>query len=206
MTKQNKTEKYLNEMLAAFDSRAAYELSKNAENSNIQTTRADLKASVNHEAIAKLMMQANVSADFINRAERSNSRFNVYSAEKIINIARFAASAAALNHYTLNILKSIVACQIAEIDFTQADAVSACSLSVKVNSAKVALISQYQKHVSANTASTQASSSLNALLMTNLIYETRNAANVTCFKLHDTEYAHDFCAHDALVRCSTVAH
>ncbi len=189
MTKANKTQMFLSTMLAAFDSRAAYEVSKNAENTNMQKTLTDLKVSVNHESIAALMMKANVSADFINRAERSNARFNVYSAEKIVNVIRFAASAAALNHYTLNILKSVCACENASVDFTQADAVSACSLSVKVNAAKASHISQYQKHVSANTASTQASSSLNALLMTNVIIEKRNAANVTCFKLSNSDFA-----------------
>lgn len=192
MTKQNKIEKYQNDMLAAFDARAAYELSKNADNLNMQKTLADLRASVAHVEIAKLMCAANVDANFINRAERANARFNVYSAEKIVNIVRFAASVAALNHYTLNIVKSLYNCFNASVDFTQRDAVACCSLDVKVDASKSHLISQYQKHIASNTASTQASSSLNALLMTNVIVEYRNAANVTCFRFADSDFANDF--------------
>lgn len=191
MSKKNTIENYKNEMLAAFDARAAYELSKNAENMNMQKTLSDLRASVNHDAIAKLMLSANVNADFINRSERTNARFNVYSAEKIVNIIRFAASAATLNHYTLAIIKSMYNCFNAEIDFTQRDALSACSLTAKVDSSKAAHIVQYQKHVALNTAATQSSSSLNALLMTNVIVEYRNAANVTCFRFTDSDFANE---------------
>lgn len=189
MTKQNKIEKYQSEMLAAFDARADYERAKNADNNNMQKTLADLRASVAHTEIARLMLAANVNANFINRAERANARFNVYSAEKIVNIVRFAASVAALNHYTLNILRSVIACNAANVDFAQRDAQSACTLNAKVDASKAALISVYQKHVALDTASTQASSSLNALLMTNVIVEYRNAANVACFKLAESEFA-----------------
>lgn len=189
MTKQNKIEKYHNDMLAAFDARAAYELSKNADNLNMQKTLADLRASVAHVEIAKLMCAANVDANFINRAERANARFNVYSAEKVVNVIRSAASVAALNHYTLNILRSIVACEREALDFTQRDAQACCSLDVKVDTSKLHVISQYQKHIATNTAATQASSSLNALLMTHAIVEYRNAANATCFKVADNEFA-----------------
>jgi hypothetical protein len=187
MTK--KLQSFITEINAAFDARAEYENAKNAENTNIQRTLADLRASCSHEAIAKLMLAANIDAAFINRAERSNARFNVYSAEKIVNVFRFAASAASLNHYTLNILKSIIACNAASIDFTQRDAVACCTLEAKLDATKAALLSQYQKHVAMNTASTQASSSLNALLACSVIVEKRNAANVSCFALAESELA-----------------
>lgn len=180
---------YITELNNAFDARAEYETAKNADNLNMQKTLADLRASATHETIAKLMLSANLDASFINRAERSNARFNVYSAEKVINVFRAIASVATLNHYTLNILKSVIACDNAQIDFTQRDAVSACSLDVKVDSAKASLISQYAKHIALNTASTQASSSLNALIMCNVITERRNASNTTCFTLTDSDNA-----------------
>jgi len=189
MTKQSKVEKYLNDMIAAFDARATYECAKNADNSNMQKTLSDLKASVSHAEIARLMLAANIDCNFINRAERANARFNVYSAEKVVNVIRATASVATLNHYTLNILRSIVACNAASVDFTQRDAVSACSLTAKVDNSKLSLISQYQKHVALNTAATQASSSLNALLMCAAIVEYRNAANMTCFKVAESEIA-----------------
>ena len=189
MTKQSKVEKYQSDMNAAFDARATYEREKNIDNLNMQKTLSDLRASVAHVEIAKLMLAANVDCNFINRAERANARFNVYSAEKIVNIIRHAASVSALNHYTLHILRSIVACERASVDFTQREAVASCSLDVKVDTSKLHLISQYQKHIASNTAATQASSSINALLMTHAIVEYRNAANATCFKVADNEFA-----------------
>lgn len=190
MTKKSNTvENYRAELLSQIDARAAFELAKSVDNTNIQKTLSDLRASVDHDVIAKLMLAANVDAAFINRSERVNARFNVYSAEKVINAIRAAASAATLNHYSLAIMRSIVACQKASVDFTQRDALSACSLNAKVDSSKAAYITQYQKHVALDTAATQSSSSLNALVIAKAIVEYRNAANATCFKLADTEIA-----------------
>jgi len=186
---ENTVSNYLADMLAAFDARASYEASKNADNSNMQETLKDLRKSVNHDAIASVMLAANLDASFINRAERNNSRFNVYSAQKVVNVARHAASAATLNHYTKAILASLVAFKKANVDFTHKDAIASCSIDSKVNKAKDSLLVRYQKVVAANTASTQASSSVNALQMMHIVNETRNAANETCYVLNDNEIA-----------------
>lgn len=181
------TSAYLADMLAAFDARASYEAAKNAENSNIQETIKDLRKSVNHSAIAQVFMSANVSADFINRAERNNARFNVYSAQKVVNVARAAKSASALNHYTKAILLSLREFAKAKVSFTHKDAIAACSIDSKVAASKEALIKRYEKIVSASTASTQASSSVNALLQFACVTEKRDSANNVCYELNENE-------------------
>ena len=180
---------YLATLLSNFDERAAYEIAKDANNDSIQNTLKDLRESVNHSVIADLMSASNIDANFINRSERSNARFNVYSAEKVINVIRAALSVARLNHYSLHILRSVIACEKANVDFTQKDAAACCTLNAKLDASKAALLSQYEKHIALNTASTQSSSSLNALLICNVIRETRSAASVNVFKLAETEIA-----------------
>jgi hypothetical protein len=182
-----KIETYKNELLSAIDSRAAYELAKNAENASMQATIKDLRKSVDHDAIASAMLASNVDAQFINRAERSNNRYNVYAAEKVVNVARYLAKAATLNHYSLAIVKAAIALQASDLLLTHADAVCVCSKDAKHKDAKRAKIvksAHYDKHVSSNTASTQSSSSINALQTFNVLIEKRDAANVVAYELN----------------------
>ncbi|SER26744.1 hypothetical protein SAMN05216548_11434 [Faunimonas pinastri] len=175
---------YRASLIAAFDARATYESAKNSENTSMQNTLATMKKSVDHDAIASIMLAANVDATFINRAERSNARFNVYASEKVINVARACASAAQLNHYTRAILLTAQAFQNAELRMTHKDAISACSMSCKSDAKREKIIVKYMKHVAANTASTQSSSSINALQMFDVLRETRDESNAICYTLN----------------------
>lgn len=185
-------------LLDAIDSRAAYESAKNVDNTSMQKTLSDIRKSVNHDTIANMMLASNVDAAIINRAERSNNRFNVYSYEKIVNVARYLASVASINHYTRAILASVHAFETAEFTFTHKDAVCACSKAVKQTDSKKESILKsvrYDKHVAANTASTQASSSLNALIAFNVLRESRDEANNVTYSLNrDTQATQDIAA------------
>jgi hypothetical protein len=176
---------YRNALLAAIDARASYELSKSAENDSMQETLKDIRKSVDHIDVCAVFFLANVDSNRINRAERVNARYNVYAYEKDVNIARAAMKVASLNHYTKAIL--LTAKRFAEHDLmlTHNDAQSACSLSVKTsNTSREKMIVKYQKHVSAKTAATQSSSSINALQSFNVLVETRDASNVVCYRLN----------------------
>ena len=85
-----------------------------------------MKAAVDHERIAEIMFVGGVDATRINRQERQGSRYNVYAYEKDINIARTLAAVAALNHYTVHILKTADALRMAEMTLTHDDAFCAC--------------------------------------------------------------------------------
>lgn len=178
-------------VLASIDARKAYELNKNSEATNMCATLDKLRKSFDHDAIAATMLACSVNADFINHAERSNARFNVYSAEKVQNILAFVArSSFALNHYTLNILKTCAAMTNADVLMTHSDAVAACSSDSKIaDKTKAKLLVRYARITNANTASTQASSSLNALKVCNVISETRDAANNVSYRMRDTDAA-----------------
>lgn len=181
------TTSYMTSLLDAMNARFDYETAKNADSHNMQKTLADLKRAMSVVSVAQMMQAANVDAAFINRAERSNARYNVYAAEKVVNIARTLANVATLNHYTRAILLSMSALEANQLTLTQKDAVAACSVAVKLSDVKRdKLLVKYQKHASANTASTQASSSLNALKTFNMIRESRDDANNAVFVLNES--------------------
>jgi hypothetical protein len=178
---------YVAELNAALDARAAYELAKNAANDSMQSTLSSLRKSMTHADIAAQLHSCNVDANFINRSERSNNRYNVYAAQKVDNVARAAKSVEELNHYTLAILRVALAVEKIESKLSHKDAVSACSASVKHSEAKrESLIKslRYAKHVAANTASTQSSSSINALQTCNILSESRDAANAVVYSVN----------------------
>lgn len=175
---------FRSKLVKAFDARAAYESSKNADNDSIQKTLRDMRASVDNDMIAEVFAIANVDANFINRSERKTARFNVYSAQKVINIARAAKSAETLNHYTRAILASAIALSEHDMLINHRDAASACTLSVKTDAKREKLLRKYQKHVAANTAATQSSSSINALQMFDVLRETRDDANNVCYSVN----------------------
>lgn len=180
---------YHDMLVSEIDSRIAYEVEKNADSLSIQKTLNDIRKAVSFKSVADVMCAANVDAAFINRAERSNARFNVYAAEKVVNVARAAAKLATLNHYTLAILRSALALEANQMTLTQRDAVAACSIDMKLADAKRdKILVKYQKHVHASTASTQASSSINALKMYNVLRESRDDANQTVFTIVDCDF------------------
>lgn len=182
--------KYTTAINTAFDSRASYETQKNKGNTNIQKTLSDMKKHFANETLVKVFNNAKIDADFINRNERSNAKFNVYAAQKVINIAKSSASAATLNHYTKAILATANALQAQDMLISHKDAVSACSLDCKHSDAKrEKLIVKYDKHVAANTASTQSSSSINALQACNVLIEKRDSANTVCYELAKNPFA-----------------
>lgn len=181
------TQDYRTALLASVDARAAHELAKNSENTSMQATLSQIRKSVDHDVIAQIMLASNVNVDFLNTSERVSNRFNVYSAEKVINVARACAKVTALNHYTLAVFKTAQALAKIETPLTHKDAACACSMSVKHSDSKREAIiksSRYAKHVAANTASTQSSSSINALQTFKVLTETRDAANTVSYALN----------------------
>jgi hypothetical protein len=183
---------YRASLLASFDARAAYELAKNVENTSMQDTLRDLRKSVDHDAICEVMMNANVDCAFINRAERVNARFNVYAAQKVVNVARFSRSAATLNHYTRAVLLSAYALQKNNMTLTHTDAQAACSLNCNTDKSKMKHLVRYQQYRDPKTAATQSSSSINALQMYDVLRETRDASNATVYTVNlDSALARD---------------
>jgi lysozyme family protein len=172
----------------ALDERAAYELSKNAENTNIQKTIKKLKKSVEHSRIAEILLASQFDAAQINIAERSNARRSVYAMQKVVNVARVIACVETLNHFTRATLATAIKLQENGLTLTHSDALAACSTHIKTNdNARNKLLVRIEKHVAEDTSSTQSSSSINALQMFDVLRETRDAANKVAYTVNEND-------------------
>lgn len=178
-----KVSNYATALASAIEKRKALELSKNASNESIQKALKSLASDCAHADVARLMLSAHADADFINSFERVNNAFNVKSAKKVFNVARYLLKVASLDHYTKAILLSMKRFNSASVLFTQKDAQAALKKSAE--NANAALLVRYNRiDVDASTASTQASSSLNALQVLNMIVEKRVDAT-SVFELNE---------------------
>lgn len=107
-------------------------------------------------------MAANVSADFINRTLHNGSRFNVYAFGKIADIARSLIDGTTLSNAINNaVVKSLFRCKKAGVGFTLEIAKAAASDKIRIDPT---ISRNLVRHtVSASTAPTQASSTMQAL-------------------------------------------
>lgn len=177
---------------AALDARVAFEADKSSDNTSIVATLTSIRKSASHETIATVMLAASYDIENVNRSERVNARRNVYTLQKDVNIARSIAVVEATNHYTIAILRTALALEAADFVMTHKSASAACSQSVKHSDAKQERIiskTRYAKHIAANTASTQSSSSLNALQALSILIESRDASNTVTYRVNRDAYA-----------------
>lgn len=182
---------------ASVATRRDYEIAKNASCESMLHNLKTFDKTLANDALVALLAASNMHADTLNRSERNNARFNVYSFEKVLR----DVSVIRMNHYSLAIVRAAIALEAASLTLTHQDAVVACSLDAKhKDSKRAALIktARYQKHVALNTASTQSSSSINSLAALNVLTETRDASNAVAYTLNrESALAQSMIAHCA---------
>lgn len=177
---------FISDLNASYDERVSYQRSKVADkgenkakgDDNIFLTIADIRKTTTHEVTAKVLLASHVDASFINRQLRDNARMNVKCIVKVNNIAQVIASHATLNSYTRSILITAIALTRANDVMTNADAQASICNALKARSP---LINRYATNVAANTASTQSSSTNNALKVYNVFKETRSITNEAAY-------------------------
>ena len=192
MTQAHTIASYIVSLNEAFDARADFERSKaKDDSSNIHKTLAKLRKNVTRESVASFFMSHNIDAALINRAIRADSRINVYAYEKIENVASAALKSEALNHYSVAILKSALSLEGVDSALTFEDAKAACSADSKLKDNKRdKLIKRYSRIVASGTASTQSSSSLEALCAFDVLKRSRNSEGDTVFIVnHENDVA-----------------
>jgi hypothetical protein len=170
---------------AAFAERTQYEVEKQSKD-NIFSTLKDLRDDYKSDLVVEALAAAKVDANFINRQDKRDARFNVYSAEKVFKIARASLKAATLDQYTLHIFKTAHAMLADDVLMTQNDAYAAICAKCATDDAKTKYLSRMLKIVAVSTATTQASSSINALKTFDVLIETRDAMNNVAYKLNTT--------------------
>jgi hypothetical protein len=166
-----------------FDTRIAYENTKNSENDNIVKTLNKSSAKLASVSAARVMMTCNVASSFINRAERVNAKYNVYASEKLADIIASLRDARCFTNAINNaVIRSMLKCD-AKIAFTHKLAIASASDKVNVDAT---IRKHLVRHtVSVSTASTQASSTMNALVTANICEEYRDDSNIVAYRLRD---------------------
>lgn len=181
---EEEVEVLVRQLALAIDDRAAFEEAKNPDNANIQRTLAKTRREVVTKRAARVVAAAGVNIGFINRTLHDGSRYNVYAIGKFSNLVDFVTIGSALNAINRACLGSLLRCVDAGIDFTLDLAKCAASDKIPVKDAGVRR--HLVRHtVSASTAPTQASSTMQALVTLGVVRTEGSSKNPT-YKLTDS--------------------
>ncbi|SER26866.1 hypothetical protein SAMN05216548_11438 [Faunimonas pinastri] len=143
------------------DERADFEKWKNEDNANIQRTLKSARQKMVRPGVARVLLAANIDPAFMNGSRHDGSRYNVYAIGKFADIASMLGGGALTNAINIACMKSLFRFRAAGLDFTGELAKAAASDKVRV---EAALRKHLVSHtVSASTAPTQASSTMQAL-------------------------------------------
>lgn len=175
---------------AQFDERAAYEALKASDNANIQKTLAKSRTKLASTTSARFLLAANVSETFINRVEHKNARFNVYALDKVSDLIAAISFSSDTQKRSMNAInnacvRSIFKLANAKFEFTHKLAIACASDKIIVDDAKLSKMLT-RHNVSASTASTQASSTMQALLTLHVVSEAK-ANNEVIYTLNDNK-------------------
>ncbi|AMB48299.1 hypothetical protein [Methylobacterium sp. AMS5] len=170
---------------AAIDERAQFELQKKGDGHNIQRTLKKAREGMGvSKAPARVLIAAAVDTAFVNRTQHDGSRYNVYAIDKVVDILRALGSDAGEVKNAINraCLKSIFALQAAGHAFSLELAKACASDKYGV---EIAVRKHLTRHtVSASTAPTQASSTMQALETLGVVKREGSSRNPT-FTLTD---------------------
>lgn len=149
------------EINAAFGSRQAFETLHNAANDSIQDKLKTENKRMALPGIAGLMVATHIDANIINREINAGKRFNIYAIGKLTDILHGLNSGHFKNAINIAVMKSMFKFRAAGLKFDGIAVLGAASDKVKVDKAIAAVLVRHT--VSASTAPTQSSSTMNAL-------------------------------------------
>lgn len=174
---------------AAFDDRSAFERAKDPDNTNIQRTLKKARAQMVTRRAAQVMLATNVDPATINRVFHEGSRYNVYALGKLADVIFGLTKnpehqqGQITNAINLACMRSLFQFRAAGMQFTGELAKAAASDKIRV---EAAIRSHLVRHtVSASTAPTQASSTMQALTTLGIVKKSGSHRNPT-FDLADT--------------------
>lgn len=155
---------------ANFTARKDFEKTEHPENDSVQDRLKAYEKKMALPGIAAIMVATNVDAGFINRSITSGKRFNIYAIDKFNDLVHALNTGTMRNAVNVAIMKSLFRCRKAGIGFTGQLSVAAVSDKVKIDKA---LQQHLVRHtVSAATAPTQTSSTMNALEVLGVVKNT----------------------------------
>lgn len=147
---------------AAIDQRMAFEQEKDAGNANIQRTLKKAAKLLSLPSACKAMEVTGFDLGQLNRSKHAGSRYNVYAFGKLADVLKGVVDGAINNSINNACLRSLLKCHKAGIAFTMETAKLAASDKIRVTDKNLAAC-LVRHTVSASTAPTQASSTMQAL-------------------------------------------
>jgi hypothetical protein len=159
----------------AFDDRVAFESSKAPDNTSIQRTLKKARAAMVTKRAAKVMILTNVRPAVINRVLHEGNRYNVYAIGKLADIIFGVTDGQISNAINIACIKSLFRFHAAKLPFTADMAKAAASNKIRVSGP--AAMHLVRHTVSASTAPTQASSTMQALETLGVVRRTGGGRN-----------------------------
>lgn len=160
------------EIAREFDDRLAYERTKNPDNASIVKNLTSYRSRLALLSTARFLKAIAFDTGTINRSISEGSRFNVYSLDKVADLAAIFTSKQGRNAINNAITRSLFKFRKAGVPFTGLMAIAAASDKVKVDATLSRLLVRHT--VSASTAPTQSSSTMNALRALGVVVNTGN--------------------------------
>ena len=170
----------------ALDERAMFEDTKNPDNLNIHRTIKKVRASLVRTYAAKVMIAAGQEPAFINRSLMDGSCYNVYAIGKYADLVDALAGSGMHNAINIAVTRSLFAFAKAGLEFNGEMAKAAASDKIRV--AETVKRHLVRHTVSASTAPTQASSTMQAL-ETLKVVRVEGSRKHPVYKLLDTPAA-----------------
>lgn len=170
------------EITAAIDARTAFETEKHGSGHNIHKTLSKVRKALMWKDTSRVMLAANVDPSFINRTLHDGSRYNVYAVDKVADAVKGLADGVVSNAINRACMVSLFQMRKAGLPFTGEIAKACASDKVHVD---LAIRKHLMRHtVSASTAPTQASSTMQALETLGIVKREGSSRNPT-FTLTD---------------------
>ncbi|TXN08925.1 hypothetical protein FV222_00190 [Methylobacterium sp. WL103] len=165
---------------AAIDERAAFENAKHGDGANIQKTLKKARESMGlSRGPARVLIAAAVDTAFVNRSQHDGSRYNVYAIGKVVDLLRALASDAGEVQNAINRCVTMSLFNMAKAGQTFSLETAKSAASDKYQS-DLAIRKHLVRHtVSASTAPTQASSTMQALETLGVVTRSGSSRNPT---------------------------
>lgn len=161
----------------AVTEREEFEAAKKGDGANIQRTLKKVRQQMVTKRAARVLLATNVDPSFINREVHTGSKYNVYALGKLADVIYGVTDGVIANAINLACMRSLFRFRAAEVPFTGEMAKAAASNKVRV---EAALRRHLVSHtVSAGTAPTQASSTMQALATLGVVKVEGSSRNPT---------------------------
>lgn len=172
------------EVIAAFETRIAFEQAQPSVSDKMIPNLKSCMASLASETGARLLAALDIDMGFVNREVAKGSRFNVYALQKVCDLVTAMTAGFMKNAVNRAVLKSMFTCRDNEVAFNGDLALAAVSDKIRIEP-------RFAKHltrhtVSQNTASTQKSSTMNALEALGIATSNKQRGAAEVFTLTDT--------------------